>query len=175
MTFSTFRVVTLTVAFSLAFVTDPRMPEAAFFVCQQHAPEYFWKPDYQRHPNGALAVREVVMVADDPAAFAGLFQKLQGPESVAAAEGALHVSTALGRVTLLDPRRFAARFPDMPVPRAPDTPHFAGYRVTVADFARTEALLRRTAMPVRREKGSLRIAPADAFGVVLEFAAEEGV
>ncbi|MDH3911563.1 MAG: VOC family protein [Rhodospirillales bacterium] len=164
----------VTVAFSLAFVTDPRMPEAAFFVCQQHAPEYFWKPDYQRHPNGAIAVSEVVMVADDPAAFAGFFQKLQGPESVTAAEGVLQVATALGRVTLLDRRRFAARFPDMPVPRAPDTPHFAGYRVTVADLARTEALLRQAALPVRREAGSLRIAPADAFGVVLEFA-EKGV
>ena len=165
----------VTVAFSLAFVTDPRMPEAAFFVCQQHAPEYFWRPDYQRHPNGAVAVREVVMVADDPASFAGLFQKLQGPESVAAAEGAVHVATTLGRVTLLDRRRFAARFPDMPVPRAPDTPHFAGYQVAVADLARTEALLRQAAMPVRREKGSLRIAPADAFGVVVEFAAEKDV
>jgi hypothetical protein len=92
---------------------------------------------------------------------------------VTAAEGALQVATALGQVTLLDRRRFAARYPDMPVPRAPDTPHFAGYRVTVADLARTEALLRRTAMPVRREKGSLRIAPADAFGVVLEFIAEK--
>ncbi len=165
----------VTVAFSLAFVTDPRMPEAAFFTCQQHAPEVFWKPDYQRHPNGAIAVSEVVMVADDPAAFAGLFRKLQGPESVAAAEGALQVATALGRVTLLDRRRFAARFPDLPVPRAPDTPHFAGYRVTVADLARAEALLRQAALPVRREAGSLRIAPADAFGVVLEFTAEKGV
>jgi hypothetical protein len=150
------------------------MPEAAFFVCQQHAPEDFWKPDSQRHPNGALAVREVVMVADEPAAFAGLFQKLQGPESVTAAEGALQVATALGRVTLLDRRRFAVRYPDMPIPRAPDTPYFAGYRVTVADLARTEALLRQDVVPFRREEGSLRIAPADAFGVVLEFTAKKG-
>jgi hypothetical protein len=164
----------VTVAFSLAFVTDPRMPEAAFFVCQQHAPEYFWKPDYQTHPNGALAVSEIVMLADEPAAFAGLFEKLQGPESVSAAGGALRVTTALGRVTLLDRPRFAARFPDMSNPEAPDTPHFAGYRVAVAELARTEALLRRNAVPFRRGKGSLRIAPADAFGIVLEFVAEEG-
>jgi hypothetical protein len=112
------------------------------------------------------------MVAEDPAAFRDLFEKLQGPESVAAAEGTLRVATALGRVTLLDPRRFVARFPDMPVPRAPETPHFAGYRISVADLARTEALLRQNALPVRRAADSLRIAPADAFGVLLEFAAE---
>jgi len=37
-----------TVAFSLAYVTDGRMPEIAFFTCQQHAPQYFWKPEYQK-------------------------------------------------------------------------------------------------------------------------------
>ena len=42
-----------TVGFSLAFATDPRMPEAAFFSCQQHAPQFFWKPEYQNHDNGA--------------------------------------------------------------------------------------------------------------------------
>ena len=40
------------------------MPGIAFFTCQQrHAPELFWKPDYQRHPNGALRVVEIVMSA----------------------------------------------------------------------------------------------------------------
>jgi catechol 2,3-dioxygenase-like lactoylglutathione lyase family enzyme len=165
----------VTVGFSLAFVTDARMPEAAFFVCQQHAPEVFWKPDYQRHANGALAVREVIMVAEKPAAFAELFQKLQGETSVVAAEGALRVETALGRVTLLDPPGFAARFPDMPLPRAPDTPHFAGYRVAVADLARAESRLGSSGVVYRRRGASLRVAPADAFGVLLEFTAEKGL
>ena len=85
---------TVTVGFSLAFVTDPRMPAAAFFVCQQHAPEYFWKPEYQRHPNGARAVTEVIMTAEAPATFAELFEGLQGPQSVSVGEGALRVATA---------------------------------------------------------------------------------
>lgn len=57
-----------TVAFSLAFATNQRMPEAVFFTCQQHAPQYFWKPEYQRHANGARRVAEVVMSAADPPA-----------------------------------------------------------------------------------------------------------
>ena len=36
----------VTVSFSLTFVTHPDMPQAAFFTCQQHAPEHFWKADY---------------------------------------------------------------------------------------------------------------------------------
>src|SRR5260370_27221624 len=65
-----------TVAFSLAFVTEPRMPDAAFFTCQQHAPEFFWKPDYQRHANGARAVVEVVMLANDPGGLPELLGQL---------------------------------------------------------------------------------------------------
>src|SRR5262245_38982512 len=48
-----------TVGFSLAFATDPKLPNLAFFTSQQHAPQHFWKPQYQRHPNRALTVLEV--------------------------------------------------------------------------------------------------------------------
>jgi hypothetical protein len=163
----------VTVGFSLAFVTDPRMPEAAFFVCQQHAPEYFWKPEYQEHPNGARAVSEVVMVAEQPAAFAALFEGLQGSHSVSVADGILRVATARGRITLLDRARFLARFQDMPDPQAPDTPHFAGYRVTVADLSRAEAVLSQAGAPVRREGARILVPPSEAFGVAIEFVAEE--
>ena len=37
----------VTVSFSLAFVTHDEMPGTAFFTCHQHAPEYFWKPEYR--------------------------------------------------------------------------------------------------------------------------------
>jgi hypothetical protein len=58
---------TARVAFSLAFATATAMPGIAFFTCQQrHPPELFWKPDYQRHPNGALRAVEVVMSAPEP-------------------------------------------------------------------------------------------------------------
>ena len=52
------------VAFSLAFAPPPEMPDAAFFTCQQHAPEYFWKPDYQKHPNGAKTLPRIQTPCD---------------------------------------------------------------------------------------------------------------
>ena len=56
----------VTVAFSLSFVTHPLMPGCAWFVCQQHYPEHFWKPDYQRHANGARAMRRIWVQAENP-------------------------------------------------------------------------------------------------------------
>src|SRR5262247_2319446 len=57
---------TVKVAFSLAFALDAKAPDAGFATCQQHFPENFWNPAFQRHPNTATGVTAVVLVADNP-------------------------------------------------------------------------------------------------------------
>lgn len=160
------------VAFSLAFVTHKQMPEAVFFACQQHAPQYFWKPEYQKHPNGAKVISEVVMRAPDPPAYADFFARLQGRDAVTASPGRLDVRTARGKVTLLDAKGIAERFPDMILPGPADSPVFVAYRVAVADIAATEKLLRDRTVTLKRHRGALVVDPADAFGVAIEFAGE---
>ena len=159
-----------TVSFSLAFVSHPGMPEAGFFVCQQHAPEHFWQLEYQRHGNGATGIDEVVMVADAPASLAEFFAKLQGEANVQLAAGRLSVATSRGRITVLDPTDFRARFPGMAPRSRPETPHFAAYRLAVADLALTEAALLDRGVRFSADAGSIRIAPDVALGVVIEFA-----
>ena len=161
------------VAFSLVYVTDRRLPGIAFFACQQHAPEYFWKPEYQRHANGATLVSEVVMVADTPRDFAELFGKLQGEAAVAAIGQALTVTTARGRIVVLDPAGLAARFPATAACAAGGPPRFAAYRVAVPDLGPVEALLAGNGLPFRKHGGRLQVSDADAFGVAVEFAAGE--
>ncbi len=159
----------VTVGFSLAFVTDARMPEAAFFVCQQHAPQHFWKPEYQSHANGAVAVAEAVMVADDPASLRALFARLQGDDAVSSSDGQLAVQTARGRIVVLDPQRAADRFGNI-LPRGPSTPHFVAYRIAVTDAAAARSLLDAAGVHFRAIQDTLQIAAADAFGAVIEFA-----
>jgi hypothetical protein len=146
------------------------MPDAVFFTCQQHAPEYFWKPEYQDHPNGASAITEVVMAAEDPTALSGFLGALQGPGSVSATQEELRVATARGGVTVLSSDRFAARFgASSPGPKSP---HFSAFRISVADIGHTEALLRRNGVAFRKIGETLQIGPEAAFGVILEFASE---
>jgi catechol 2,3-dioxygenase-like lactoylglutathione lyase family enzyme len=164
----------VTVGFSLAFVTETRMPNAAFFVSQQHAPQYFWKPEYQRHRNGAIAVGEVVMAAPDPASFASFFAKLQPGGAVERRGTGLAVKTGRGTLTVLDPAAFAARFPgarfrDGGAP-AQGTPHFAAYRLGVEDLTATETLLRANGVATRRHGRTIQLGPVETFGVILEFA-----
>ena len=160
-----------TVAFSLAFVTEPRMPNAAFFTCQQHAPEFFWKPEYQRHPNGARAVVEVVMLANDPGAFADFFGKLVEPAAVGCSEGALRINLEHGALSLLDATRLAQRFPGIRLRDVLRKPHFAGYSIAVDDLAAAEDLLKRNDMPYARAGDRLQIAAEHGFGTVIELAA----
>ena len=162
-----------TVAFSLAFVTDPRMPQAAFFTCQQHAPEHFWKPEYQHHANGAARIREVLMRAADPAQLADFFVGLVEPGALRRDAGSLVVSLGRGRLTILDPARLAERFPAASFNRLPATPAFAGYAIEVADVAAMAADLARAGVPFRTASGRLQIEAAHGFGVAIEFAAAD--
>ena len=106
----------VTVAFSLAFATSPDLPEAVFFTCQQHAPEYFWKPEYQTHANGARMVAEVVMAAPSPGDLAGFLGQLQTPDAVRRDGEALSVATARGTLSVLTPDGFKRRFGTPPPP-----------------------------------------------------------
>jgi hypothetical protein len=158
------------VAFSLAFVTHEAAPQAAFFTCQQHAPEYFWKPDYQRHANGAQAVAEIVMVADAPSDWRGLFEGLQGAGSVSETEGGIAVRTNRGQVTVLDEAAFAARFPGESAPAGREGPVFAAAIVSVADLDVLREQLDTSSVKIGKSAdGTPFVRPADAYGLVLGF------
>ena len=60
----------------------------------------------------------------------------------------------------------------MPDPEPADTPHFAGYRITVTDLGRTQAALRDASVPFRREDDRIWIPATEALGTVIEFAAK---
>lgn len=63
-----------TVAFTLAFTQSPEMRRIVFMVSQNRAQEFFWKADYQAHPNGAQGINAVYLASMSPgkdAAFIG--------------------------------------------------------------------------------------------------------
>jgi hypothetical protein len=160
----------VTVGFSLTFVTHPDMPRAAFFTCQQHAPQYFWKPEYQRHANTARTVAEVVMVAEAPDRHVALFAGLHGADAVTAGADGIVVSTARGRISVLTPRAWAARYGALAHPDLGEGPRFAAFRIAVADLAACAARLDGRDFEATRRDDRLIVSPDQAFGVLIEFA-----
>jgi hypothetical protein len=157
---------TARVAFSLAFATDPAMPGIAFFTCQQrHPPELFWKPDYQRHANGAGRVIEVVMSAPEPAVHRDFLERLmEGPAELA--PGRLTVGDSHNRITLLGPSELARRLPGLA--NSP-SPRFCAARLTVADLDATRRALESKGVGFAMTGGVLLIPPVATHGLALEF------
>lgn len=158
----------VTVAFSLAFVTDPAMPEATFFTCQQHAPEHFWKPQYQTHANTAHHASEAIMVAADPAAHANFFRGTHGTDAVRSTDGGLTVATDLGAISMLTPSAFEARF-GRAAPGPGDQPRFAGFQIAVAVIAAARGVLASRGVTAREAGGALQVGPDGLRGIVVEF------
>ena len=152
------------VEFSLAFATNPAMPGIAFFTCQQrHPPELFWKPDYQRHPNGALRVVEVVMSAPEPAEHRDFLERMT---ETTAEPGRLTVGGTGDRITVLSPLEIARRLPGLAVD---GSPRFCAARLAVADLDATRRALKNNGVDFQVTDGVLLIAPAASHGLALEF------
>ena len=163
---------TARVEFSLAFATDAAMPGIAFFTCQErHPPELFWKDEYQRHPNGALRVIEVVMSAPEPAEHRHFLEHFT--ESAAElAPGRLTVGERCDRITVLGPAEMARRLLGLSVE---PSPRFCAARLAVADLDATRRALKNSGVDFEVAGAVLLIPPAASHGLALEFVEQETI
>lgn len=158
------------VAFSLAFAPPPETPEAVFFTCQQHAPEYFWKPEYQSHPNTAQGIDEVAMIAEEPARLRETLERLQTPDAVSESPEGLTCETARGRVRVLKPAAHADWYGEGAADHAPGTPHFSATRIVVSDLGRAQAILEHAGVETQWARAGLIVRSVSVHGCTLAFA-----
>jgi len=157
------------VGFSLAFVAPAGMPKAVFFTCQQHAPQYFWKPDYQKHQNGALGIGAVAMLSNNPSEAKALMAGLQGADSVLEDDDGLHVGTARGWIDVLNPESAQIWYGPTAIKDADAGPRFFGARIAVRDMAAVEDHLNVNAVPYSWQRAGLMIETGFLYGMVLAF------
>jgi hypothetical protein len=159
-----------TVAFTLTFVTNPLMPEIAFFSCQQHNPEAFWKPEYQAHENGASAIASVTLVADDPAQHAAFFSRLVDGARIDEQADILSVHTARGVIRVQKPQSFVAEYPDVALSDDTRGAVFMAAGVNVPDLGAVALCLDENGVAFSRGDSVIQVASAECCGVGLEFA-----
>jgi hypothetical protein len=129
------------VGFSLAFAEDKNAPDIHFAVCQQHFPENFWNPAFQKHANGVQGIAGVVMVAGVPAEHRDFLLAFTGAEETQESGDGFRIATPRGSIDVVTPAAFTRRF-DLP---APDTSR--GARLAAMRFAGGNgALGKRTAL-----------------------------
>ncbi len=104
------------VGFSLAFAEEAGAPDIHFASCQQHYPENFWNPDFQKHANGVERIKGVVVVADQPARHRDFLLAFTGARSARDTGDGFTIDLPRGAIDMTTPiafeRRFALPAPD---------------------------------------------------------------
>jgi glyoxalase-like protein len=98
------------VGFSLAFAEDRLSPDIHFATCQQHYPENFWSPEFQKHTNGVTGIAGVVLVADAPENHREFLLAFCGAPSARNDADGFTVDLPRGAVEVMTPDGFARRF-----------------------------------------------------------------
>lgn len=157
-----------TVGFSLAFARDSLSPRAGFAACQQHNPAAFWKPDYQRHANGALGVAGVVLVADNPTDHHIFLEAFTGVRDLHSSSIGLTARTPRGEVAIMEAVSFRDEFGVLPAVEG-EGAALKGLRLAVADLDATERVLRAGGLAPERHIGRLVLPAQAACGATLIF------
>jgi catechol 2,3-dioxygenase-like lactoylglutathione lyase family enzyme len=98
------------VGFSLAFAEDRSAPEIHFATCQQHYPENFWNPAFQRHANGATGIAEAVVVSNSPDAHRAMLLAFTGADTAEPTPGGYTIALPRGRLTVMTAADFSRRY-----------------------------------------------------------------
>jgi hypothetical protein len=153
------------VAFSLAFAADSKAPDTGFFTCQQHYPENFWNPAFQKHANGVIGVAGVVFAAENPADHHVFLKAFSGVSDLKSTSSGITIETPRGEIQAMDPAAFRLHYAVEP----PDTSR--GMRLAAIRFAVRDLAAVRTALGAaasgRMEK--LIVGPQSAHGATLVF------
>ncbi len=157
------------VAFSLAFVSHAEMPRAAWFVCQQHHPENFWKPEFQNHANSAYCVDAVTLAATDPGRYGAFLSALFAQGQLRTHMGECELVLPRGRVRVAPPCALETLYPEIEHQVAQHGPVFAAMEVKVHSLEKVVRPLQSAQITYREVDGRIEVAPADVFGLVLVF------
>jgi catechol 2,3-dioxygenase-like lactoylglutathione lyase family enzyme len=143
-------------------------PGCRLFACQHFTRELVWRPEYQRHANGATQIAALAVVAEDPDAAAKSYAKLLLARPQAIEEGLL-VQTGSAPIALASRWKLGHRLHGVGLPLRP-RPLVAALFVRVADRARAAGVLRRNGLePVALADGSFAVSAQDAHGVAVVF------
>jgi catechol 2,3-dioxygenase-like lactoylglutathione lyase family enzyme len=155
------------VAFSLAFAADAEAPNTTFFTCQQHYPENFWDPAFQKHANGVSGIAGVVVVAEEPEKHRSFFESLAGVQATAI-QGGLALMTPRGAIEVVTPGAFLARFGVTP-PGVSHGARLAALRFATADASVLQAVPELAGIAGLYAGNAAVVGREDAMGAVLVF------
>lgn len=152
-----------------ALTSLPRSQELPFlvFCCEHLTPGLVWRPDLAPHPNGARALKEVMVVDPDLEARRQAERVTGRAVSGDADTGMLEIGEC--RVSFLSDAAFMRRFGvDAAFRRCP-RPMLAGFALRVDDIETAHRSVQLAGWPIRAAEGGGFITHVPEEGVVIEW------
>jgi len=149
-------------------IPKTNMPVVGFFVCEHVTPQFVYRAEWARHPNGARGIAGVTVIAEQPARWTVELEKYFGAGSVKQEGGGIVVDTGTQPICYLSRTDYAARYPGITPVRRDDHPALLGIRVD--SLAACAALLARNGVKtVMPDAGRLLVPPSEAAHLTIEF------
>ncbi len=143
-------------------------PAGRVFVCEHLTREVVWRPEHQRHANGATELAAVAILCDDVAQAATPYARLFDVKAKEIAEGLL-VETGGAPLAFVTSASLAKRLPQVWI-SGRSVPLMGVLFVRVADRkAAAAALAARGLQPARMPDGSIALGADVAHGVAIVF------
>jgi len=150
-------------------IPKTNMPVVGFFVCEHLTPEFVYRGEWAKHPNGARGILGVTVIAEQPAKWIPELEKYFGAGSARRDGEGLVVNTGTQPIRYLPRKDYMARYPGVTPVRQGDHPALLSVRVD--SLAACEALLVKNGVKaVKPDAGRLIVPPSEAAHLTLEFA-----
>jgi hypothetical protein len=134
-------------------------------------PEALWVKEWQRHPNGAVDVREATFTAARPLDVAPYLRAVAGEPTSVDGDEELCFDGGRSRITIATPERCARRFAAvLDGNDFDDAPSLDALTIAVRDVDAVARLLEDAGVPhARTAAGTVQIGRAAAVGTLFEF------
>ncbi len=145
------------------------MPEGMLIVIKHETPGLLWEPHLLEHPNGVVALTEVLVCVADVEEASSRYARMLGVEPLREGEVS-RFALPRGRFVLVSPAALPGEAPGV---SAPSLPFPAAFTVAVEKLAATAALLEENGVPFAKQSGKegdrVAVSAEAGCGAVLRF------
>ncbi len=149
-------------------IPKTNMPVVGFFVCEHQTPQFVYRGEWAKHPNGARGIAGVTVIAEQPSKWALELEKYFGTGSTRREGDGLVADTGTQPIRYLARRDYMARYPGATPVRPGDHPALLSLHVD--DLTACEALLKKNGVKLLKpDDRRLLVPPEEAAHLTLEF------
>lgn len=150
--------------FNLVRLPPGETPEGRVLAIEHLTRDYLWQARYLDHPNGAVALTELVVCVADVKEAARRYSRYFGIP-ITWNGMAAEIALEKGKFVLIDPEKLTLRYGVT----APLLPFAAAFTVAVSSVAVARALLETNSVEFNEHGGRLLVSPSEAYGATVVF------